>query len=86
VDITKVGEEIISLPSGTESKIKEIISYEDKLEEAFEGQSIIITLEDEIDISRGDMIVRKHNVPTVTNKFEATLCWMDDTKPLSTSN
>lgn len=82
----KVGEDIISLPSGTESRIKEIISYEDKLEEAFEGQSVLITLEDAIDISRGDMIVRKHNVPIVSNKFEATLCWMDDTKPLNTSN
>lgn len=81
----KVGEEIISLPSCTESRIKEIIFYEDKLEEVFEGQSVIITLEDEIDISRGDMIVRKHNVPTVSNTFEAILCWMDDTKPLNTS-
>lgn len=82
----KVGEEIISLPSGTESRIKELIFSETNQEEAFEGQSIIITLEDEIDISRGDMIVRKHNIPVISNKFEATLCWLDNTKPLNTSS
>jgi len=81
----KVGEEIISLPSGTESRIKELIFSETKQEEAFEGQSVIITLENEIDISRGDMIVRKHNIPVISNKFEATLCWLDNTKPLNTS-
>lgn len=81
----KVGEEITVLPSGMKSKVKEILFYNDSLKEAFEGQSVIVTLEDEIDISRGDMIVRSHNIPNIANKFEATLTWMDDSKFLSTS-
>jgi bifunctional enzyme CysN/CysC len=77
------GEEIISLPSGTRSKIKEIVTYDGNLKEAFTGQSISLTLEDEIDISRGDMICRVNNQPRVENIFETTLCWMDDKKSLN---
>lgn len=53
--------------------------------EAVEGDSVILTLEDEIDISRGDMIVRCHNIPRIDNEIEATLAWMDDRNSLSTS-
>jgi len=79
----KKGEEILSLPSMTRSRIKDIVTHDGNLSEAFEGQSVVLTLEDEIDVSRGDMIVRKNNVPTINNRFESTLCWMDDTKPLN---
>ncbi|MDX1641088.1 MAG: adenylyl-sulfate kinase, partial [Balneolaceae bacterium] len=72
------GEEVMALPSRMTSKIKEIVTHDDKLDEAHPGDSITITLEDEIDISRGDMIVRKNNVPNVNNHFEAYLCWMTD--------
>ncbi|MDA3948704.1 MAG: sulfate adenylyltransferase subunit CysN [Spirochaeta sp.] len=73
-----VGEEILVLPSRQRSRIKGIHYFKDELEEAFAGQSVILTLEDEIDISRGDMIVRSHNIPEVATEFDATLTWMDD--------
>jgi len=78
------GEEIIVLPTGIKSRIKSIVTYDKELDEAFEFQSVVLSLEDEIDVSRGDMLVRSHNIPFVETKFDATLCWMDDTKSLST--
>jgi len=74
----RVGEEIVALPSGKESRVKSIVTYDGDLEEAFAGQAVTITLTDEIDISRGDMIVRKNNLPQVGNEFDVNLCWMDD--------
>ncbi len=78
----KVGESVIALPSGQESRIKEIVKYEESLTEAAAGESVILTIEDERDISRGEMIVRKNNVPVTSRHFEATICWMDDKKTL----
>ncbi|MAO64239.1 MAG: bifunctional sulfate adenylyltransferase subunit 1/adenylylsulfate kinase [Balneola sp.] len=75
------GDEITVLPSGLHSKVKEIVTRDEKLEVAYPGDSVTITMEDEIDISRGDMIVRKNNVPTVRNDFEAYVCWMNE-KPM----
>lgn len=72
------GEEVMALPSRMTSKVKEIVTKDKNLDEAHPGDSITITLEDEIDISRGDMIVRKNNVPNVSNHFEAYVCWMTD--------
>jgi bifunctional enzyme CysN/CysC len=80
----KVGEEITVLPSRRTSHIRSINFHEAELDEAFEGQSVILTLTDEIDISRGDMIVRTHNVPEVTSEFDATLAWMDGDHTLDT--
>jgi len=74
----RVGEEVMALPSRQKSHIRAIHRFKDTLEEAFAGQSVILTLEDEIDISRGDMIVRCHNIPEVSNEFEAVLTWMDE--------
>lgn len=79
--IIRKGEEIMVLPSRKKSKIKEIITYDGNLEEAFPPQSVTITLEDEIDISRGDMIVYPDNLPRVERHFEAMLVWMDE-KPM----
>ncbi len=73
------GEEIVVLPSRTTSRVKAIHLGATPLEEAVAGQSVAITLEDDVDVSRGDMIVRRHNLPLLTSRFEATLCWMDDT-------
>lgn len=73
------GEEVVVFPSGRKSRIKSIVTYEGELEEAFATQSVTITLEDEIDISRGDMIVRTGNQPVVDNRFDATVCWMSET-------
>ena len=58
------------------------MTYEGELAEASAGDSVIITLEDELDISRGDMIVRRHNLPQVASQFECTLCWMSE-EPLN---
>ncbi|MCP3866820.1 MAG: sulfate adenylyltransferase subunit CysN [Gammaproteobacteria bacterium] len=74
----KVGEEIAALPSGKTSRIKSIVTYDGDLEETFAGQAVTLTLENEIDISRGDMIVRKHNLPHVGNEFDVNLCWLDE--------
>lgn len=76
----KPGEEVAALPSGKISKIKSIVTNEGNLDEAAAGQAVTLTLEDEIDISRGDMIVRKQNLPHVNNIFDANICWMDEDK------
>ena len=81
----KVGEEVVALPSMQHSKIASINSYKEEKSEAMEGESVVITLEDEIDISRGDMIVRRHNIPEVEHEFEAILAWMDERHELSLS-
>jgi bifunctional enzyme CysN/CysC len=73
------GEDVVVLPSGLESKVKEIVTFEGNLPEAAAGDSVTLTLTDEIDISRGDMIVRKHNLPQKSNQVDALLCWMSDT-------
>ena len=76
--IVRKGAEVMSIPSGQKSKIKEIVTYDGNLEEAFPPQSVTITLEDEIDASRGDMFVYPDNVPTIAQKIEAMLVWMDE--------
>ena len=73
-----VGEEVVVLPSGKESRIKSIGAYDQQLQEASAGQSVVVSLCDEIDISRGDMIVRKNNLPQAQNHFDAILCWMHE--------
>jgi bifunctional enzyme CysN/CysC len=75
------GDEIKVLPSGLETKVKKIVTRDEDLDIAYPGDSVTLTIEDEIDISRGDMIVRKNNVPTVRNDFEAYVCWMNE-KPM----
>lgn len=70
------GEEVMVLPSRQTSRVKEIVTYDGNLQEAFTPQSVTLTLETEIDCSRGDMIVRPGNVPKSSNSFEAMLVWM----------
>lgn len=74
-----VGDEITVLPSGRTSKVKEIVTYDGKLQRAYAPQSVTLTLEDEIDISRGDMFVRNDALPKVAKEFEAMLCWLSET-------
>jgi bifunctional enzyme CysN/CysC len=76
--IVRKGDEIMSLPSRKASRVKSIVTFDGELDEAFAPQSITLTLEDEIDVSRGDMIVRPGNVPRSEHKFEATLVWMSE--------
>lgn len=83
--IYKKGDEVIILPSGIESKIKTIEVNGAETNEAFAQQSVILHLEDDVDISRGDMIVPLDNQPSLANEFDAMLCWMDQ-KPLRVGN
>jgi len=70
------GDEVMVLPSRKTSKVKSIVTYDGQLEEAFTPLSVTLTLEDEIDVSRGDIIVRPDNVPKMADTFDATLVWM----------
>ncbi|GAB1856903.1 GTP-binding protein [Flavobacteriaceae bacterium MHTCC 0001] len=72
-----VGDEVVVLPSQTESKIKEIYFYDEKFETASRRSSVTITLEDDVNVSRGDMIVKKDDLPTIEKQFTANVCWMD---------
>ncbi len=76
--ITK-GDEVMVLPSLKKSKVKSIETYDGELEYAYPPQSVTVTLEDEIDISRGDMLVHPDNLPRIERQFEAMLVWMDET-------
>ena len=76
--IYRVGDEVAVLPSGFASKIKSLNSGEKELEEAYAPMSIAITLEDDIDVSRGDMIVKKHNQPKPSQEFDVMLCWLNN--------
>lgn len=77
----KPGDDVTILPSGFTSKIKDIDFFEQKLDLAFAPQSVTMTLEDDIDISRGDMIVKSNNLPQTSQDIEAMICWFND-KPL----
>ena len=75
--IISKGDEILVLPSLKTSKVKSIVTYDKELDYAFPPQSVTVTLEDEIDISRGDMLVHPDNQPRIERQFEAMLVWMD---------
>jgi sulfate adenylyltransferase subunit 1 len=83
--IYKKGDDVTILPSGTRSKIKSIETGGEEVDEAYALQSVVLHLEDDIDISRGDMIVPTANQPRTDQEFEALLCWMDN-KPLIAGN
>ncbi|CAM4326951.1 sulfate adenylyltransferase subunit 1 [Zobellia nedashkovskayae] len=75
-----VGDEVVALPSQTRSKIKEIYFHDKKYQTASRRSSVTITLEDEINISRGDMLVKVDEMPTIEKQFTATISWMDSNK------
>ena len=76
--VVRKGDTVMALPSRKTSKVKSIVTYEGEIEEAFPPLCVTITLEDEIDISRGEMIVKPDNLPTEDRNFEAMLVWMDE--------
>lgn len=78
------GDDVVSLPSGRKSKIKSIDLYQSSVEEAFPPQSVTLTLTDDIDLSRGDMLVKPDNLPEVTQEFDIMMCWMSE-KPMIAS-
>ena len=80
--VFKKGDEVVVLPSGFSSKISKIDTFDGELEVAYPPQSVTLLIEDDIDISRGDMIVRKNNQPEVTQDVEVMICWFDHDRPL----
>ncbi len=81
----KKGDRVTVLPSGLESKIKSIETNGKEVEEAYAQQSVVIHLEDDIDVSRGDLIAKSDNKPSVSQDLEVMMCWMDS-KPLVRGN
>ena len=83
--IYRKGDKVIVQPSGIESTISAIEIGGQEIEEAFAPQSVVLHLEDDVDVSRGDMIVHRDNQPVTAQEFEVLLCWMDN-KPLNAGN
>ena len=81
--VFKKGDEVVVLPSGFTSKIKSILQSEKEVDEAFYPQSVTILLEDEIDVSRGDMLVKPNNQPNISQDLDARICWFSGTKKLA---
>ncbi|MDX6767807.1 MAG: sulfate adenylyltransferase subunit CysN [Candidatus Methylacidiphilales bacterium] len=76
--VIRVGDEVASLPSGRRSRVKSIETYNGPIPEAYPPMSVTLTLEDEIDASRGNMLVHPNNVPHVGHEFDAMLVWMHE--------
>ena len=74
--IVKIGDTVVALPSGRTSRVKSIHTFDGELQSAFAPQSIALTLEDELDISRGDLIAHQHNAPIRSSSLEASLVWL----------
>ena len=81
--VFKKGDEVVVLPSGFTTKIKSILQSEKEVDEAFHPQSVTILLEDEIDVSRGDMLVKPNNQPNISQDLDARICWFSGTKKLT---
>ena len=76
------GDDVMLLPSGFNSKIAKIMGPDGEQDQAFPPQSVTILLEDDFDLSRGDMIVRTNNQPDITQDVELMVCWFDNSKPI----
>jgi bifunctional enzyme CysN/CysC/sulfate adenylyltransferase subunit 1 len=74
--VLRAGATVVAIPSGIKTKVKSIVTFEEELEQAGPGESVNLTLEDEIDISRGDVIVDDDRRPSVGTEFQATVVWM----------
>ena len=81
--VFRKGDEVTLLPTGFTSKIAKIDTFDGEVEAAFPPQSVTILLEDDLDLSRGDMIVRTNNQPEVSQDLEVMLCWFDDKNPIN---
>ena len=79
--VLRVGDEIVVQPSGLASKVAAIDTYDGPVVEAYPPMSVTVRLEDDIDVSRGDLLCRPHNQPTVGQDIEAMVCWLTD-RPL----
>jgi sulfate adenylyltransferase subunit 1 len=76
--VWKKGDKVVHLPSGFSTKVAGIHTFNGEVEEAFAPMSVTLTLEDDIDISRGDMIVRENNMPEEGQDLELMVCWMSE--------
>ena len=76
--VLRPGDDVVVLPSGLPTRIRAIDTADGEVDEAFAPMSVTIRLEDEVDVSRGDMICRPHNQPTMTQDIDAMVCWMTD--------
>jgi bifunctional enzyme CysN/CysC len=81
--VLKPGDEVMVLPSGFTSRVAGIDTADGPVEEAYPPMAVTVRLDDEIDISRGDMICRPNNSPAVTQDVDAMICWMDETRPMT---
>ena len=81
--VLKPGDEVSVLPSGFSTRIKSIIGPRGEMDEAFAPTAVTVVLEDELDVSRGDMICRVNNQPTATQDIEAMICWMSEASQLT---
>ena len=81
--VLRPGDELLVLPSGTTSRIASIVTADGEVAEAFPPMAVVITLADDIAVSRGDVLCRPNNRPTLTSDIEATVCWMDERSPLT---
>lgn len=82
--VIRKGDEVMALPSRKKSRVKSIVTYEGEIEEAFPPMCVTLTLEDEIDVSRGEMLVHPNDLPVEKRGFEAMLVWMDE-EPMDTN-
>jgi sulfate adenylyltransferase subunit 1 len=80
--VFRPGDEVVVLPSGFTSRIRAVERFEGPVEEAFSPMSVVIRLEDDIDVSRGDMIAKPNNQPRVEQEFDAMFCWFSPERPL----
>ena len=81
--VLKPGDRVLALPAGLETTIESIDTADGPVDEAYPPMSVTVRLADEIDISRGDMICRPNNAPTVTQDIDAQICWMDESASLT---
>jgi bifunctional enzyme CysN/CysC len=81
--VLRPGDDVLVMPTGTTSRITAILTADGEVAEAFPPMAVVITLEDDIAISRGDILCRPNNRPTVSHDIEATVCWMDERSSLA---
>ena len=81
--VLRPGDDVLVLPTGTTSRIASIATADGEVAEAFPPMAVVITLEDDIAVSRGDILCRPNNRPTVSHDIEATVCWMDERSSLA---
>ena len=81
--VLKPGDKVLVLPSGFETTIATIETADGPVEEAYPPMAVTVTLTDNVDVSRGDMLCRPHNVPTIAQEIDAQICWMDESAPMT---